>query len=333
MQLQTKVDISEYPFRLKYAHRLLSVGSCFSVHTASRLKRLKYRVWSNPFGITFNPASIALCIKRCIAANSLLDHEIIYQQGLYAHHDFHGSFNDINLQAFAKNANRSIEETHGYLSAVEGMIITLGTAYVFRKRSDKQIVNNCHKVPSSEFDRELLSVDQIVDYLSEVIDSVIAFSDHTPRFIFTVSPVRHIRDGLHENQISKSSLLLAVHRICSEHPSAFYFPSYEIVMDELRDYRFYDRDMIHPSPIATDNIFERFSQSLLDPDELPLRQTIDKVQTSLAHRPLHQQSPDYLQFLRKLKEKTDNLEKQYPHVSFREEWNKLSLQNPDSLGL
>lgn len=327
MQLQTKVDISEFPFRLKYSDRLLSVGSCFSVHTANRLKRLKYRVWSNPFGITFNPASIALCIKRCITANSLLEEEIIYQQGLYKHHDFHGSFNDIDIQAFAKTANRAIEQTNSFLSSVDCVIITLGTAYIFRKRSDKKVVNNCHKVPASDFDRELMSVDRIVDYLSDIINAVSAFSSGKPRFIFTVSPVRHIRDGLQENQISKSSLLLAVNQVCKDNQSAYYFPSYEIMMDELRDYRFYDRDLIHPSPLATDYIFDRFSRLVLDADEQPIREAIGKIQTSMEHRPLHQQSPDYNEFLRKLKEKIHDLEKRYPQLSFKEEIELLQSKN------
>jgi hypothetical protein len=303
----------------------LSVGSCFSVNIAGKLQRLKYNVLQNPCGITFNPASILSCIKRCINRNTLLEDECILSGHLYAHPDFHGSFNNTSLNAFAKNVNSSIESAHGFLSNLDYVIITLGTAFVYQSLDSNMVVNNCHKLPASQFARKMLTIEEIQESLDEIIVSVRRFSKRDVHVILTLSPVRHIKDGMVLNQKSKSRCLLAIHHICEKHRDTAYFPSYEILLDELRDYRFYAEDMIHPSNTAINYIYNQFEQWVLDPQEANRRQEINKIQQSLEHRPLNQNDPAHTDFQKKLLQQITTLEQRYPKLSFSEEKKRLSI--------
>ena len=255
MQFQTQVSISDSPFKIKYGDRVLSLGSCFSVHVADILTKLKYDVFQNPCGITFNPFSIFSCIKRCINGNSLLQEELIQSGNLWTHPDFHGSFNNISPNQVSNTIDKSISEAHGFIKSVDYVFITLGTAYVYNFLKTGKLVNNCHKLPADMFERKLQNVEDITQCLNDIITLLTNHSSKPVRFILALSPVRHIKDGLKENQKSKASCLIAIHNVCDQFENVQYFPSYEIILDELRDYRFYNEDMIHPTSTAIKYVF------------------------------------------------------------------------------
>jgi len=323
MQFQTQISIHQSNYDIKYGDKILSIGSCFSEHLADILGDLKYDILKNPFGITFNPISIFSCIKRCIIGNSLLEEELIKTGNLWAHHDFHGSFNKINPQAFVENANISIQNANAFLKKVDFVIITLGTSLVYRLLSNKEIVNNCHKLPSNHFEQHSLSVEEIANCLKELISNISDHADKKVNFVLALSPVRYIKDGLIENQKSKASCLIAIHQICDQLDNVNYFPSYELVLDELRDYRFYKEDMVHPSAVAVKHVSEKFMDYYFNESESTLRNEITKIRNSLNHRPLHKDDPAFVEFQNNLLKKMELLEKKYPELSFELEKKQL----------
>lgn len=244
---------------------ILMTGSCFATEVGKRLMADGYDVLLNPFGVLYNPASICSAIGRLDSREPFTQADVICRvddasKGIrrYVSYHHHGSFARETPEAFLDNANRALYDAAGRFAAADTCIITLGTAWVFRLASSGEVVSNCHKVPAREFRRELMSVDEIAGLLSDVV------ARHPEkRWIFTVSPIRHLADTLHGNQISKSTLLLAIDALQKHHPKVEYFPSYEIMLDELRDYRWYSPDNgTHPSDEAVEIIYSRFLKML-----------------------------------------------------------------------
>lgn len=260
-----------------------------------KLKDHKFNVVSNPFGTIYNPYSIFKNVRLVLSEG--LDPENFAQiRGIYYHWDTHSSISGTSQKTFKELLGRRSLESQQSLISSKWMIITLGTIYVY-KHSNGKIVANCHKVPQSEFQKIALSSAEIVeDYLStlEVIRSV----NPSMKVILTVSPVRHVRDGLIANNISKATLLKAVHEMVQKDAGTFYFPSYELMIDVLRDYRFYKEDLIHPNDQAVEYIWNRFVESFMDADAAKFIATWSRIRKSLAHRPFHPASPDHQQFLR-----------------------------------
>lgn len=308
MDFRTKVNIEFEGKTIDYSSKILSLGSCFSVHLGTILKNLKYDIFQNPLGITFNPISINTGIKRCLSSNSLPEVEVIQVNDLYAHHDFHGAFNHTQKDHAIKTMNLSLKRAKDFISTVDTVFITLGTAFVFTL--DNKVVNNCHKRPANKFQQRLLSTKEIVDALNETIINLQNSSPKTIQFIFSLSPVRHIKNGLSNNQLSKARLKDAIHQICDINQNCHYFPAYEIVLDELRDYRFYADDMIHPSQKTVQYIFESFEESCLSQDEYEIRKKISKINSQLNHKALHPSSDEYLKFKRNLLSEIESFEDQ-----------------------
>ena len=323
MSFQTNISIPKSLFNITYNSQILSLGSCFSVNIGNRLNALKYNIIQNPCGITFNPLSILSCIKRCIYQNTLLHDDMIKSGNLFAHSEFHGSFNNIDPLEYLKKANLSIKNSHHFIKDVDHVLITLGTAFVYKLKSNGQAVNNCHKLSSELFDRELLSTDEIEQALSESISMIRAFVKKDVKFILALSPVRHLKDGMIQNQKNKATCLLAIHNICTQLEQVEYFPSYEILLDELRDYRFYNEDMVHPTPKAINHVFNYFEAWCLDPDESDRRKEILKIQNSLNHRPLHPEDPAYADFKSKLMADMTAMENKFTSLSFAREKESL----------
>ena len=233
---------------------ILMMGSCFSTEVGERLIAQGRDVTLNPFGILFNPASIASSLLRLESGRPFTPEDVIPREGQYVSFFHHGSFRRPTPEEFLENANSSLEKGVEAFAKADCIILTLGTAWVFRHIERNYIVSNCHKVPAREFSREFLSVEQIEELLSPIIER-----HPEKRWIFTVSPIRHMADGLHGNQLSKSTLIVAIDRIRKNFPSSVdYFPSYEIMMDELRDHSYYIDGGNHPSPEAVDIIARRF---------------------------------------------------------------------------
>ena len=297
MQFRTSIEISQFLPFITYDSKILSLGSCFSEHIANKLSNSKYQVLRNPFGITFNPISTLSCIKSCIKANSLPEESLIQEGDLWVHHDFHSSFSHHDKQIALENMNTQVLSTHNYLPEVDVVFLTVGTSWVHEL--DGQIVNNCHKRPQQLFNKRLLSTDEIFEALSGCIQLLGENTSKDPIFIFTLSPVRHIKEGLANNQLSKANALVAIHQLCKENHNAIYFPAYEILIDDLRDYRYYKDDLIHPSDMAIKYVFHCFEAAHLDPEEKPIREEIAKVMKAISHRVIHASSTSHEKFVKK----------------------------------
>jgi hypothetical protein len=261
MILQTKVEFGNASPFISTKDRTVTLGSCFSDEIGHRLSDNGFEVLCNPFGVLYNPASIARSVELLAGDRRFTEGDIVSTQDGFSSFYHHSRFNRPTAEEFLDNANRSLEQASAFFSQARFALVTFGTAWVFRHRQRDMIVSNCHKLPAAEFERSMLSAEQCGALVEGMVS---AFPDKT--WIFTVSPIRHLADGAHGNRLSKATLLLAVDGVVKAHPlNCFYFPAYEIMEDELRDYRFYQENMTHPTSQAADYIFERFTDFAIDP--------------------------------------------------------------------
>ena len=254
--------------------KIITFGSCFATEMGKALQDEGYNILINPFGVLFNPVSIynsilRLLDKRPFTLDDVIERDPLYgkNSGLFRPSSYvsfyhHGSFASPSPEEFLSKANKSLLDASKFLYEASTVIVTFGTSWVFRHLHRDIIVSNCHKIPAYEFTRERLGIDEIADMFIPLLSDPRLGKDK--RWIFTVSPIRHLKDGLHGNQISKSILLLAIEKMCASSDNAHYFPSYEIVLDELRDYSYFAEDTVHPSPEAIRIVWERFRSLFLD---------------------------------------------------------------------
>jgi len=309
--LRTEIEIQEISSKIRYSDKILSLGSCFSVEIADKIKSLNYQVLQNPAGITFNPRSIETTVKSIISGNSLPDTSLDLVNGLWSHSDFHGSYNGIDKDEVILNINNSIAKSYDFLKNVNFVFLTLGTAFVFQELASQKIVNNCHKRPNNLFERKLLSVSEIFNSLTDIKTNLDAHSNNEVQYIVTLSPVRHIRDGLTENMLSKSTSLLAIQEFVKTFKSVHYFPSYEIMIDDLRDYRFYKNDYIHPNGLALQYIYQKFEKFGLGKSEENIRKMVSNIKKRENHKALFPDSQAHKDFLTKLESDKIKLSKSY----------------------
>lgn len=317
MNLLTKIPLKPVSDTIGYNSKLLLLGSCFSENIGKKLAYFKYDLHLNPFGIFFNPKVIEQFLVNVIHQKTYTQKDIFFHNERWHCFEAHSALSATDQSELLNNLNH-ICLTHQYLSKASHIILTLGTAWVYRHLQSNTIVANCHKVPQKEFKKELLSIDEIVNTL-EGIKDVIRTVNNDCTLILTVSPVRHLKDGFIENQQSKAHLISAIHQVLNDWVS--YFPSYELMMDELRDYRFYAEDMLHPNATAINYIWERFSDTWLDSQEASLRQEIDSIQKGLNHRPFNEQSEEHQRFILKLQERIAKISEYFnpnPNPSLRE---------------
>lgn len=316
--LQTPVPLPEYPFRISYQDHILSLGSCFAEHIGQRLSGFHFYSLLNPYGILYNPFSIAQGLQRLLQDAPFQQRELLEHQGLWHSFFHHGAFSHPDREEGLAGINAAYRRAQGFLLTANRLVITMGTAFVFIYRPSGEVVANCHKLPGSAFERRRLHPREVIAALEPVLYEL---KNRQPELevILTVSPVRHLRDGLLENQRSKAALLLACGELCRQLPFAHYFPSYEIVMDELRDYRFYAADMIHPSAVAIDYIWQRFGEAFFDEPTEQLMQRINKVLIASRHRPFHPSSEPHQLFLRQQLEIIAQLEREFPFLNMNRE--------------
>lgn len=257
---QTNIDIPEYPVSLGLHDRLFCLGSCFADNVGSRIVSLKLPVRVNPFGVLYNPHSISQAIGYLVGAVEFNSADCFEHQGLWRHFDFHSRISHADRDTFVRNVKNEIEASREFLSTSKLCVITLGTSFVWTLQTG-QIVGNCHKLPGKQFNRRILSGDEVRKSVSRLISDIKKFNS-TCHILFTVSPVRHLRDGLMENNRSKARLIDVCTDPVNQHAHVHYFPAWEIMMDELRDYRFYEADMVHPSEQAINYIFSKFSEAI-----------------------------------------------------------------------
>ena len=291
MKFRTEIEVKAWQTPLEYSHNILCLGSCFATNIGEELKRRKFRVTIAPTGILFNPASIAHSLHLMSEVEIPREDELIELDGRYVHHNFHSSIAGESPQETLSKISEALQCGNKALHSADLTIVTLGTAWVYRLRNSGKVVANCHKQPHQQFYRELLTVEECVEHLEEIM------SHTTNRVLFTVSPVRHVGEGLEDNSLSKSILRVAIDIICRRHSQrALYFPSFEIVIDDLRDYRFYGEDMVHPSHQAIEYITEKFCEATLSPKSKELMAKVEGVVRAVNHRPNNPRSEAYRKF-------------------------------------
>jgi hypothetical protein len=315
MQFRTKIPIHQTDFKIDYNAKIVSLGSCFAVNMAEKFDYFKFENTCNPFGILFHPLAIEKLIDFAVSEKQFVEKDVFFHNERWHCFDAHSDLSNSDKEVLIANLNAIVKATKVQLQAASHIIITYGTSWVYRNIASDLIVANCHKVPQAAFSKEILSVDTIKKSIQNTLDLIQKINPKV-NFIFTVSPVRHLKDGFVENQLSKAHLISALHSSNFQLPTFTYFPSYEIMMDELRDYRFYAEDMIHPNSVAIDYIWQRFSETSISEESQMIMKEVETIQKGLAHRPFNSNSESHQQFLSKLNDKMVKLQKQFPQIQF-----------------
>ena len=315
MQFSTKIPIEKFSKPISYDSKILSLGSCFAENIGAKLDYFKFQNTTNPFGIIFNPVSLEKLILRIVNQIAFTEADVFYHNDLWHCYEVHSELSNPNKELFLKELNSLIFQSFNHLVETTHCLITLGTAGVYRNNDSGEIVANCHKVPQKQFTKELLSIATIEKSIKNIVALVHQMNKNV-KFIFTISPVRHIKDGFMENNVSKAHLISALQTSIFHLPSSSYFPSYEIVMDELRDYRFYAEDMLHPNAIAINYIWQRFKETAISEEVYKIMDEVETIQKGLQHRPFNPNSESHQKFLKKLTTKIQLLHNQFPFLEF-----------------
>ena len=310
MILQTEIKIQPLEQTISYGDGLLFLGSCFADEVGGICRGLGFNALVNPFGVLYNPASIGQSVERLDSGSPFtLEKVIAVGEGQYCTFSHNTAFWQSDKQLLLETVNKGLKDAHERFLDAKWVIISLGTSWAFRHKETGLVVSNCHKLPARQFDREFLSVEQSEDCLAKMLQA-----HPNKQFIFTVSPLRHLKDGLHENQLSKAALLLAVDQVCKQFDNAHYFLAYEILLDELRDYRFYKEDMVHPTEQAIRYIWDRFVEFAIDPKEKPAMKAAAELKQMLQHRPMFPESEAFKRFEMLKEEKTSMLKRDFPSI-------------------
>jgi hypothetical protein len=294
---RTEVHPIQSPNKINFSEKILTIGSCFSDTIGNALAENKFSVLVNPFGTTYNPHSIHKLLRYAIHNQVVPEHTYLENKGVYSNYDFHSKFSSLQKHDVEHALKETIGATHYFLKDAQWIFLTYGTAWVYERNDTGDIVSNCHKVPTGNFNKVLLSQKKVLESFEEIYTELKSFNP-TCKIILTVSPVRHIKDTLQLNSVSKSVLRLACQTITETHSDVLYFPSYEIMMDDLRDYRFYKPDMIHPSEEAEQYIFTKFAEACFDEPTLQFIKQWQPLRQALNHKPFLPESESHQQFLR-----------------------------------
>lgn len=314
MKLQTVVELEKPDFKLDYATRIMLVGSCFVENIGAKLNYFKFKTDINPCGIVYNPLSVADTLELLWSDKQFTKADLLQNGEQWVSLSHHGRFSARDIGNCLQQINSSLEKSAAHLKMTDILVITWGTAWVYRHRKSGRIVANCHKFPAADFERFRLNPEDIEQVY---IDLLSRLHNCNPdlKILFTVSPIRHWKDGAHANQLSKAVLLLAIDRLMQRLDYVSYFPSYEIVMDELRDYRFYAEDMLHISPQGIEYIWEKFQALYMTSETKEWMRRIDKINKTLLHRPTDPDSPAYRELMEKTIREREQVEREL-RISF-----------------
>ena len=316
MELLTKLNLEPQAHHLiDYQSKVVLLGSCFSEHITEKLTYFKFQNFSNPFGILFQPLAVETLITKAINEDPFIDEELFYLNEQWHSFDVHSKLSDSSKAVLLERLNENLKKSHKALKAASHIVITLGTAWCYRHIETDRFVANCHKVPQKKFLKELLSIEKISQSLEAQI-ALLRSINPKVNVMFTVSPVRHLKDGFVENTRSKSHLISAIHEIVEPRKHIFYFPSYEIMMDELRDYRFYGPDMLHPTPTAVNYIWKKFQSVWISNESHLIMKDVDFVQKGLLHKPFNPKSDAHQAFLQQIDERQSLVKSRVPHIVF-----------------
>ena len=313
MQFRTEITLKTAPNSISYQDKIMLLGSCFSSNIGSVFKDKKFQVNINPFGVIYNPASICKSINTLIKNEKKEEKSLFFHQGLWHSFSHHSSFSDISKTNTLHAINTSIEQAHIDLKNASFLIITLGTAWIYESVDTQTVVANCHKLADKNFIRRKLTVEEITHNFSDTFEKLKKINPNI-KIIFTVSPIRHWKDGAHENQISKSTLFLAIDKLRKNNLDIDYFPAYEIMIDDLRDYSFYKEDLNHPNQTAIQYIWKKLSETYFSKETIEIVKSIEKIQKAEMHKAFNPTSKEHLAFIRKTEQQKEELLKEYPFL-------------------
>jgi hypothetical protein len=328
MEFRLEFTPKSFVSKINHQHRLFLIGSCFTENIGSKLKQLKFSVLENPNGILFNPISIVKSLHSYIDNKQYTEEDIFYQNECWNSWGHHSRFSHPDKETCLQMINQSQQAAHHFLKTADWLLITVGSAFVYELQAPFSyhplgdgggaVVANCHKVPTDKFIKKLLSPEVIETTLKSVIEKITVFNPSI-KIIFTISPVRHLRDGFVENNRSKSALIQAIHQLVDDHDNLFYFPAYELVIDDLRDYRFYAEDMVHPNYTATNYVWEKFISAVIDESSQLLVKDINQLNATISHKPFNPTSAAHKKFLQVHLDKLLLLKSRLPYVDFSPE--------------
>ncbi|MFW5761387.1 MAG: GSCFA domain-containing protein [Cyclobacteriaceae bacterium] len=302
MQFKTNITLTPFHQQITHQQNIFCIGSCFAHVMGLKMQEAKFKVINNPFGTIYNPLSIIDLLNFSIDQNFPESESYVQNQGLIYNYYMHGDISDLSYDNMEKKVIKTIENSHHQLKISDWLMITLGTAFVYLKKYSHTIVANCHKVPAGEFERRMLKIPEITEAFDNFLKKLKNFNPGI-RIIITVSPVRHLRDGLPQNSVSKATLRLACQHLVETYDFIDYFPSFEFMLDDLRDYRFYGDDLVHPSKMAEEYIWQNFQHRYMHEETRQLIKEWSKIVQALNHRPYYPNSPQHQDFLRKTIEK------------------------------
>ena len=320
MKLQTQIPLKQEANQINYDSNLLLLGSCFVENIGKKFDYYKFQSLQNPFGILFQPKAIEKLILKSVKKENFTEKDIFFLNERWHCFDVHSDLSNSSKEKLLSNLNQALDSTLQQLNNSTHIIITLGTAWLYRFKKTNSLVANCHKVSQNQFLKELLPVDEIANSLENSVKQIRKINNEAT-VIFTISPVRHLKDGFVENQQSKAHLIAAIHQFLNYKSDivnckSLYFPSYELMMDELRDYRFYAKDMIHPNETAINYIWEKFKQVWIDEKSFSTMEEVESIQKGLSHKPFNPNSEQHQFFLETLSKKINYLQKAYPNIQF-----------------
>ena len=313
------LEFTPKPFddKISHPHNLLLIGSCFTEQIGTKLSNHKFSVLDNPNGILFNPVSICKSISSYIENKQYTEADLFYQNESWNSWEYHSRFSDPDKQKCLKGINESQYKANTFLKNADWLLITLGSAFVY-ELENKEVVANCHKVPTDKFIKRLLPFEEVFAGLQQMIEKVKIFNPGI-KIIFTISPVRHLRDGFVENNRSKATLIQAVHQLTEKNADCIYFPAYELIIDDLRDYRFFAEDMVHPNYAATNYVWEKFIATCIDEPSQQLMKEIAVIVAAKNHKPFNPASEQHKKFLLTNLDKVKKLQQQFPYLNLEKE--------------
>jgi hypothetical protein len=320
--------ISAPPERIQYPQKIMLSGSCFTEHIGNHLFEMKFDLKQNPNGILFDPLSVASSLISYLKPEIYKPEDLFFHNELWQSWNHHGIFSSTDQSVVLQKINQSQQAAHDFLKRADWLIITLGSSFTYFLKDQNRAVANCHRAPAGWFTKKLLPVEEMLAVLDESMHRMLDFNPGL-QIIFTISPVRHIRDGVVENNRSKARLIEVVHQLLNKFNRTYYFPSYEIVIDVLRDYRFYDKDLVHPNFMATQYVVEKFMENYVQPGSRLLAEEIRKLQISLRHRALHPETAAHRKFLNEQYVKTLELAEKYPFLDFTAELKHFQYGSAD----
>ena len=321
MNFHLQFPIPAFSEKINYSDKFLLMGSCFAENIGETMQRYKFDTIINPHGVLYNPTSIAVALRRYVENKKMQESDLFFANECWNSFEHHSRFSDTDREKCLSGINNSIASANLQIKNGEWLFITFGSAFVYKRNG--QLVGNCHKLPQKEFTKQLLSTLEIVEDYSALISELKKINKNL-NIVFTVSPVRYVRDGVVENNLSKARLIDAVHLLVKEHENAFYYPAYELVIDDLRDYRFYKSDLVHPNEQAIEYVFDKLMQAIFSEKTKLLFDKIKDIITAKEHRVFNSDTEAFKKFKNRYLERCKEIQKQFPFLDLKDELNYFS---------